>query len=185
MTRAQAVILYGPPAVGKDTIDAALRDLSPHYRHFERVKVGPGRTEGYRMADDAALQELRDRRAILWENSRYEATYVVDRPGLIDAMRGGVPIVHLGQPEAVTALADALPDVRWTVVALTCPEGVAAERIRRRGDHDVAARMTAWHQTPSLVTADVRVDTGSTRPDQAARLIDAAVFGTIYPKLGT
>lgn len=171
----QAVILYGPPAVGKDTIDAALRDLSPDYIHFDRMKAGPGRTAGYRIVDRKVLQELRDAGAVLWENSRYEATYVVDHPGLVDAMRAGVPIIHLGQPEAVMALTEALPEVRWTIAALSCPLSVAEQRLKGRGATDVRERLHAWSQTPALETADVRIDTAEVEPTEAARLIHAAV----------
>ncbi|MEU0313920.1 hypothetical protein [Nocardioides sp. NPDC006273] len=171
----RGVILYGPPAAGKDTIDAALRQVSREYAHFERLKVGPGRTVGYRLADAGALQALRERGAIVWENQRYGATYVVDEPGLLDALRRGVPIIHLGQPEAVDAVQGIEAPVSWTVVELSCPEPIALERLRARGSHDLDERLDAWRETPGLASADVRIDTSEIAPDEAARQIDRVV----------
>ncbi|MDR7313611.1 guanylate kinase [Nocardioides luteus] len=171
----RGVILYGPPAAGKDTIDAALRQVSPEYIHFERLKVGPGRTAGYRLVDAGAVQTLRERGGIVWENRRYGATYVVDEPGLLDALTRGVPIIHLGQPAAVDALLAIEAPVSWTVVALTCPEPIALERLRARGSHDLDERLDAWRETSNLPTADVRIDTSETAPDEAARRIDRVV----------
>lgn len=44
-----AVMLYGPPAAGKDTVTEALIRLDRSYRLYQRLKVGAGRTDGYRM----------------------------------------------------------------------------------------------------------------------------------------
>lgn len=173
MTR--GVILYGPPAAGKDTVDAALRALSDDYVHFARVKVGEGRREGYRMATSAALQDLREHGGVVWENSRYGATYVVDRPGLIDALGRGVPILHLGQVEAVDAVVSTVSGALWVVVSLWCPENVAVDRLRQRGSVDVTARLEAWRATPELGVADLRFDTSMVQPCDAARRIDAHV----------
>ncbi|MEU6135502.1 AAA family ATPase [Nocardioides sp. NPDC047086] len=171
----RGVILYGPPAAGKDTIDGALRKVSPEYVHFERLKVGPGRTVGYRLADDGALTALREWGGIVWENQRYGATYVVDEPGLLDALTRGVPIIHLGQSAAVEAMRGFDAPVSWTVVELTCPESIALERLRARGSHDLDERIDAWRETPRLPTADVRIDTSETEPEEAARRIDRVV----------
>lgn len=171
----RGVILYGPPAAGKDTIDDALRRVSPEYVHFERLKVGPGRTVGYRLVDAGALQTLRERGEIVWENQRYGATYVVDEPGLLDALTRGVPIIHLGQPGAVAAVRAIEVPVSWTVVELTCPEAVALERLRARGSHDVEVRLAAWRETQRLPTADIKIDTSETAPEDAARRIDRVV----------
>ncbi|MFE6648736.1 hypothetical protein ACFVJS_19365 [Nocardioides sp. NPDC057772] len=171
MTR--GVILYGPPAAGKDTIDAALRAMSDDYVHFARIKVGEGCRVGYRMTTSAALRDLRERGAVVWENSRYGATYVVDQPGLVAALGRGVPVLHLGQVEAVNAVVSSVADARWTVVALWCPAEVAADRLERRGSGDVDARLAAWRATERLERADIRIDTSVVQPGEAARLIDA------------
>lgn len=173
MTR--GVILYGPPAAGKDTVDAALRALSEDYAHFARLKVGEGRREGYRMTTSAVLQELREHGAVVWENTRYGATYAIDRPGLVDALATGVPVLHVGQVEAVEAITSALDTTRWTVVALWCPADVAADRLKGRGSRDLEHRLTAWRETEDLASADLRIDTSLVQPDQSARLIDAVV----------
>jgi guanylate kinase len=45
----QGILLYGPPASGKDTITVELCELNQTYGAFERLKIGSGRTRGYRM----------------------------------------------------------------------------------------------------------------------------------------
>ncbi|MDO3687683.1 hypothetical protein [Micromonospora sp. C28ISP2-4] len=99
----RGVILYGPPAAGKDTITRALTDADPADRLFRRLKAGPGRTAGYRMTTADKLKELRSRGEVAWENDRYGARYIVDRPALRRDLTDYVPVVHLGQTEAVDA----------------------------------------------------------------------------------
>ncbi|MEU8070658.1 kinase [Micromonospora sp. NPDC049151] len=168
------VILYGPPASGKDTITAALHRLDAHYQQFERLKVGPGRTDGYRMTTEAELTALRASGDVVWENRRYGSVYVVDRPGLRQQLDDAVPVVHLGQVEAIDAVRQAFPDVRWTVVALICPRDVAEQRIVRRGTGDTWERLRAWDETAPTSTADITIDTSQAKPDEAALLVDQA-----------
>lgn len=142
--------MWSRPAAGKDSTDRALRERSDDYVHFARIKVGSGNEEGYRMVTKGALNQLRLRRDIVWENQRYGAIYVVDRPGLLDALASGIPVIHLGQPEAVDAVERSFPEVRWVVVELWCLADEAEMRMRERGDSDLAQRMDAWRETPRL-----------------------------------
>jgi guanylate kinase len=165
------VILYGPPAAGKDTITAALHALDSRYTLFPRIKVGGGKQTGYRMVGESALDEMRARGDVLWENHRYGAVYVVDRPGLDDHLATQVPVVHLGQVEAIDAIITATPDTRWLVVSLWCPRDVATQRISARGDTDPAARLRAWDETQPLPSADLTIDTAAVLAEPAAREI--------------
>ncbi len=89
MTR--GLILYGPPASGKDTITHALAELDPTISLFRRLKAGPGRTGTYRMTTEPEISHLRAAGDVIWENSRYDAVYVIDRPGLTDASPSAPP----------------------------------------------------------------------------------------------
>ncbi|QOC90251.1 phosphotransferase-like protein [Micromonospora craniellae] len=168
----RGVILYGPPASGKDTITQALHQLDSTYQQFERLKVGNGRTAGYRMSTDQHLEALRASSDVLWENRRYRSTYVVDAPALRQHLGQGVPVLHLGQVGAIDAVRKAFPTVRWTVVALTCPRDLAEQRIVARQTGDTGERLRAWDATEPLTTADIVVDTSAIQPDEAATLID-------------
>ncbi|MER5781295.1 guanylate kinase [Streptomyces mobaraensis] len=177
MSGHQGVILYGPPAVGKDTVTVALAELSPRYAQFARLKIGTGKAAGYRMGTAQQLVGLEAAGDVVYANSRYGNTYVIDRPGLTAAFAAGVPVVHLGQVDGVRALVDGY-SAAWSVVLLWCPREVTAERSAGRGDSDTAARLAAWDATredldahPS-VTWDLTVDTASVSPPDAARLID-------------
>lgn len=174
----RGVILYGPPAAGKDTVTRALWDLNPSYRLFSRLKVGAGKSAGYRMGTAEQLAELEADGDVVYRNSRYGNTYVVDRPGLNEAFSAGVPVVHLGQVEGINALVKGYP-AEWVVVLLWCARAETAVRSVGRGDADTEARLAAWDATRSDLDAhpgqvwDLTVVTTDITPAEAAGLIDA------------
>ncbi|AGS73870.1 phosphotransferase-like protein [Streptomyces collinus] len=177
MTAKQGVILYGPPASGKDTVTSALTELNPRYVQFARLKVGTGKTAGYRMGTAEHLSELEAAGDIVYSNSRYGNTYVIDAPGLDAAFDAGVPVVHLGQVDGIRALVDGYP-ADWSGVLLWCPREVTEQRSAERDDRDTAARLAAWDATREDLDAhpgmiwDLTVDTTASAPQDAARLID-------------
>ncbi|GAB7049053.1 hypothetical protein JCM9534A_41790 [Catenuloplanes indicus JCM 9534] len=153
----------------------ALADLDPTISLFRRLKAGPGRTGTYRMTTEPEIASLRAAGDVIWENSRYEAVYVIDRPGLTDALGTGTPVVHLGQVPAIDALTKATPDTRWTVVYLWCPRDVAEARIVARATGDTSARLRAWEETEPVAEPDLFLNTAETPPADAARLILDAI----------
>ncbi|WP_053912941.1 guanylate kinase [Streptomyces sp. SCSIO 75703] len=175
------ILLYGPPASGKDTLTTALAELDGRYALFSRLKIGGGRTRGYRMGTPEHLAELEAHGNVVHRNDRYGNTYVVDRPGLGRAMDGGrVPVVLLGQIAGVQRVASRFP-AGWRRVLLWCSRETTAQRSSRRGDTDTEARLAAWDATRTdlagwpTVRWDLSVDTDATRPRKAARRIDEAV----------
>ena len=176
------LILYGAPATGKDTLTAELVRSEPVFEHFMRLKAGSGRTSGYRMISQERAESLRRSPGmILWENSRYGSTYFVDRPGVEQIWSSGrVPVVHLGQVEAVDAIADdSTLEARWTVIELYCQPAVLHDRIRTRQTGDDAQRFAAIEQTPRLPYADIRIDTGSVSVAEAAGMIVRHLRGVL------
>jgi guanylate kinase len=177
VTGKRGVVLYGPPAAGKDTVTRALTELNSRYVQFARLKVGSGKSSGYRMGTAEQLHALAAAGDIVYANSRYGNTYAIDRPGLDEAFAAGVPVVHLGQVDGIRALVDGYT-ADWAAVLLWCPKGVTAQRSEGRGDSDTAARLAAWNATledldahPEMVW-DLTVDTAATSPEGSARLID-------------
>lgn len=166
-----AVILYGPPAAGKNTITKALTELDDDYRLYQRLKVGPGRTTGYRMTTISHVDVLRKAGNVIWENFRYGAFYVVDRPSLTKIIKSYIPILHLGQVEAVKAVTAALPVRQSVIVWLWCPREIAAKRIAERDMRDTAARLQAWDETQPLPEADISINTEEVHPIDAATII--------------
>ncbi|MFE2412305.1 HAD-IA family hydrolase [Kitasatospora sp. NPDC059408] len=178
--RGVGVILYGPPAAGKDTITRALTSLDPDFALFSRVKVGPGRSAGYRMGTPEQLKELRSSGAVVYENSRYDSTYVTDRPGLDEAFTAGVPVMHLGQVDGVRAVLESYP-ADWLTVLLWCPRETTEARSAGRGDTDTPARLAAWDATRADLDAnpnfrfDLTIRTNEVGPEAAAAQIRRAL----------
>ncbi len=177
----RGVILYGPPASGKDTVTGALHELDARFTLYQRLKVGPGRTTGYRMTDAATLDQLRQRGEVVWENHRYDARYVVDRPSLVQQLSTGVPVVHLGQRAAIAAVTAAVVGACWLVVYLWCPREVAEQRIVSRNTGDTAERLRAWDDTESLAERDLFLNTAEMSPRAAAEVIHRHVLGDARP----
>lgn len=170
------LILYGPPAAGKDTVTAALHSLDFRYELYKRLKVGPGRTDGYRSASAADIEALRSRGDLVWENSRYGARYAIDRSYLLDLLLyERIPVVHVGQPPAVLAIQEAISDAHWVVAHLWCPRRIAVQRLNARGTGDLVERLEAWDHTSPIEHADRVIDTSSVDPQRAARTIAALV----------
>ncbi|MFG2476608.1 guanylate kinase [Streptomyces fagopyri] len=180
----QGILLYGPPAAGKDTITEALTELDARYVPFARLKIGTGKTDGYRMGTPEQLAELEARGDVIYRNERYGNIYVVDRPGLEQAMEGGrTPVVHLGQMEGMEQVTALFP-AHWVRVLLWCSKETTAQRSPQRGDTDTAARLAAWDATQADLAAhqqaqwELRVDTDVTTPREAAQRIDDIVRAT-------
>ncbi len=175
---ARGLILYGPPAAGKDTVTRALRAADPDYQLFSRLKVGAGKSAGYRIGTAEQLARLEAAGDVIYQNSRYGNTYVVDRQGMDEAFAAGIPVVHLGQIEGIHALVKGYP-ADWSVVLLWCSREMTEARSAGRGDADTEARLTAWDATLADVEAhprqvwDLSVDTSSVDPAEAAGLINA------------
>jgi guanylate kinase len=167
-----AVILYGPPAAGKNTITRALTRLDSSYQLYQPLKAGPGRTTGYRMTTLSHINTLRSTGSVVWETRRYNALYIVDQASLTGILTTCSPILHLGQAEAVKAVTAALPPAtQWVTVWLWCPRDVAARRITERDTGDTAARLQAWDETPPLPEADISLNTADIHPTDAATTI--------------
>jgi guanylate kinase len=171
-----AVILYGPPAAGKDTVTKALACLDESYQLYRRLKVGAGRTVGYRMTTLSHVKTLRSTGSVVWETHRYDALYVIDRASLTNMLTVCIPVVHVGQVEAVKALTTALPPAtQWITVWLWCPRDIAAARITERRTGDTTARLRAWDETVPPPEADITINTAETHPADAAATIHSHV----------
>ncbi|ELS55203.1 phosphotransferase-like protein [Streptomyces viridochromogenes] len=177
----QGILLYGPPAAGKDTVTAALTELDARYVPFTRLKIGTGKTQGYRMGTPEQLAALEACGDVIYRNDRYGNVYVVDRPGLGQAMEGGrTPVIHLGQMVGMEQVAALFP-AQWVRVLLWCSKETTAQRSPQRGDTDTAARLAAWDATQADLAAhpraqwELHVDTEATAPHEAAERIDAIV----------
>src|SRR5437588_1811720 len=140
------IILYGPPASGKDAITEALSRISPECVLFRKLKAGDGRREGYRLTTLPDIERMQRLGLIVYANERYANVYAVDRPSLGALLAQGlVPVVHMGQLVGVRAL-KRYPAACLSVL-LWCPRDLAEQRLRGRGAVDLAARLPVWDET--------------------------------------
>jgi guanylate kinase len=87
-----------------------------------------------------------------------------------------IPVLHLGQAEAVKAVTAAPPSAtQWVTAWLWRPRDIAARRITERGTGDTAARLQAWDETPPLPEADITINTAKIRPADAAATIHSQI----------
>ncbi|MFC4912229.1 guanylate kinase [Actinomadura gamaensis] len=183
MTR-RGVILYGPPASGKDTITAELSRQDDRFVLLTKLKAGTGRSRGYRYVSADELDALRDAGRVVLETERYGNRYAVDRHD-IDALTnaGCIPVVHVGDIAGLQDLGAAVP-LTWTSVRLWVPRETTAERSAARGDTDTPSRVRAWNEADAdlrangeAVTFDLTIRTNEADPAEAAKLISQACLG--------
>lgn len=186
--RPVGVILYGPPASGKDTVTSELEQLDSSYELFRKLKASDGPLdEGkYRAATVPEFLELVASGGIVYENARYGARYAVDRESLAGTMsRGRIPVVHMGQVAGVTALVDGIYDANWVSVLLLCGREATAVRSAHRGDLDQAERLRLWDETDADLRRaafqfDLVINTEQIRPDESALRVHAMAVGKAY-----
>ncbi|GAA3522829.1 guanylate kinase [Streptosporangium album] len=158
MSGLQGIILYGPPASGKDTVTAALGRLDSRFVLLPKLKVGTGRAHGYEFVSAEHLDKLRDAGRLLVETRRYGNVYAVDRQVIEDRHAAGyVPVAHMGNIRDLRHLIGTVPD-GWLRVLLWVPREVTEQRSHARGDADTGNRLTAWDET--LADLEANTDTG-------------------------
>jgi guanylate kinase len=174
MSRPSGVILYGPPAAGKDTITKALADMDPRFQLLRKLKAGTGKQDGYRPCSATELDRMDSTGELLYRNARYGNEYAVDAASVDRLVRqGAVPIVHVGQLAGVTAVR-CYAAVHWLAVVLWCARNLASSRLVERGDGNAADRMRAWDETQDdLVSTpqfsfDLRIRTDRVSAREAA-----------------
>lgn len=178
-----AVVLYGPPAAGKDTVTAALRSVDQRFELVTKLKQGTGRSAGYRFVTAAELGDLRAQDRIVVETRRYGNVYAVDELSLMEPQqRSRVPVTHIGNVTDMRTLLGRTASISWLRVLLWVPRSECERRSRARGDTDTAKRLIAWDETArDLGASDVRdlfdlvIRTDRTVPVAAAKQITYAL----------
>ncbi|MFJ3711628.1 MULTISPECIES: guanylate kinase [unclassified Streptomyces] len=178
-----AVVLYGPPTAGKDTVTAALRSADQRFELVTKLKHGTGRSAGYRFVTAAELGDLRAQGRIVVETRRYGNVYAVDNLSLMELQRRSrVPVTHIGNVADMRTLLNRTASISWLRVLLWVPRNECEQRSRARGDTDTAKRLTAWDETArDLCESDVRdlfdlvIRTDRTVPTTAAEQIAYAL----------
>ncbi|MGW2893958.1 guanylate kinase [Streptomyces sp. NPDC001212] len=185
-----AVVLYGPPTAGKDTITAALSAVDPRFQLLTKLKQGTGRSTGYRFVTEGELNELRDQGRVVVETRRYGNVYAVDGHLLEESRaRGLVPVVHMGNVSDLRTLLSRT-ETGWLRVLLWVPRDVCETRSRTRGDADTAKRLRAWDETvQDLLDSDLNdlfdlvVRTDRVEPEEAAKKVAAALDRPVSARL--
>lgn len=168
------VVLFGPPAVGKDTITSQITRLDSRFAHFRKIKVGGGRTSGYRILSSGEIADLMTSKQILSRVERYGNQYFVDLPELARIRRvGRIPVVHttdIRELESLTA------DGSWHAWCLWAPLRTVRSRLSSRRDSDRERRLDLFSATlralgRSRPQFDRVVDTSAATPEQIAKAL--------------
>ena len=175
------IVLYGPPASGKDTVTAALHRLDPRFVLLPKLKAGAGRAEGYEFVTAEQLEKLRGAGRLVAETHRYGNVYAVDRQTIDDMeAAGNVPVAHMGNIGDLRRLVGRAPD-SWLRVLLWIPREITEQRSTARGDADTGKRLTAWDETLADLKANtdegffhLRIHTDRLSADAAAEEIMTA-----------
>jgi guanylate kinase len=126
----------------------------------------------YRITTIDHIKDLQAAGEVVWSNERYGAVYAVDRPHFRRMVEEGqIPVLHVGQWNAVDAIVASVPDAQVTTVSLTCPRDLAVQRITDRATGDTADRIAAYDATERFIDADLTIDTSAVTPVEAADLI--------------
>lgn len=177
----RAIVLYGPPAAGKDTVTAVLSSVDPRFELLIKLKQGSGRSAGYRFVAAEELEALRREGRIVVETHRYGNIYAVDQRSLDEAQQhGAIPVTHIGILADMRRLLTATPSVSWLRVLLWLPRSECEKRSLERGDPDTAQRLAVWDQTSAdVLDSDVNdlfdlvIRTDMVDPMTAAKMISA------------
>ncbi|WP_069173216.1 guanylate kinase [Streptomyces griseus] len=187
-----AIVLYGPPAAGKDTVTAALRTADQRFEPVTKLKQGTGRSAGYRFVTAEELEALRHQGRIVVETRRYGNVYAVDDLSLTEPQRRGrVPVTHIGNVTDMRTLLNRSASLSWLRVLLWVPREECERRSLARGDTDTEKRLAAWDETArDLRSSDVRdlfdlvIRTDHTDPVTAAKQIVYALHSAPDIKSG-
>lgn len=179
MSHFSGIVLFGPPASGKDTITRELTALDPSLRLFCKLKHGAGRTAGYRPASAEAVAELHAGGLVVSEVARYGNRYIIDRPEVERmAAEGFVPVVHTAEEAELSTLVR----MGWAGVLLWSSRRETLRRLKSRGDANAPIRLDLWDRLacslrPLSTHLRAVVRTDEIGPSEAARAIVAAIAG--------
>jgi guanylate kinase len=171
------VVLFGAPAVGKDSVTAALEGRESGFAHFIKHKRGSASRHGYTVVSEGELQTMRDEGRIVSEVERYGATYAIERTRLNASLATGKHVlIHSAEPRE----ARLLRDLGAILILLECTRETAATRLRLRDPSTVLERLAVWDRVESQLDelepiARLRLSTDHRSPEQVADEIERTI----------
>jgi guanylate kinase len=135
------LVLFGAPAVGKDTVTKVLEERGNHFEHFIKHKVGVLSKHGYTMITSSELAEHERAGRVVSKVERYGSVYVIDQLRLEAAITGRrIPVIHSASIDEVRTLVA----IGGIVVVLECSRDTAIQRLAIRDRNTVAQRLEVW-----------------------------------------
>lgn len=171
------VIPYGAPASGKSRVARALHQHTSRFVPFRRIKVGSGNTAEYDQCSVERIAELRSTGRVLWENSRYNAIYAIDRKSLESSLRLDRPTIQVGQLVAIKAIESVFPQT-FVIVQLKCSGSVARSQLQSRPDTpNISDRHAVRGETELLTASHVSIDATTTSVEECVnQILQASAF---------
>lgn len=155
------VAVVGPSGAGKDSLIAGLAAADPRLVPVRRVVTRPAdATEPFLPVSEAAFARMVAAGAFALHWRAHGLGYGIPVEAAEAVAAGGVRLANLSRGVLAEA-AEAFPAV--TILSVTVPEDVLAERLARRGREtraDIAARLARPRIRPPEGIAAIEVDNG-------------------------
>jgi guanylate kinase len=174
VTTRHFLVLFGAPAVGKDTVTKVLEERCNHFEHFIKHKVGVLSKHGYTMITSSELVECERAGRIVSKVERYGSIYVIDRLRLETALASDrIPVIHSASIDEVRTLVA----IGGIVVVLKCSRDAAVQRLAIRDRNTVAQRLEVWDAVVAELPyakeiAIGAVSTDKSIPEETATMIE-------------
>ncbi|WP_298210419.1 hypothetical protein [Ferrimicrobium sp.] len=174
ITTRHFLVLFGAPAVGKDTATKVLEERGDHFKHFIKHKVGFASKHGYTMITSSELAEYELAGRVVSKVERYGSIYLVDRLRLKAAIAGRrIPVIHSASIDEIRTLVA----IGGIVLVLECSRDTAVQRLVARDRNTVAQRLEVWDAVVARLPdakeiAIGAVPTDETNPEDTATIIE-------------
>jgi guanylate kinase len=176
------LVLFGVPAVGKDTVTKVLEERGNQFEHFVKHKVGVLSKHGYTMITSSELVEYERAGRVVSKVERYGSVYVIDQPRLEKALAGDrIPVIHSASIDEVRTLVA----IGGIVVVLECSRDTSVQRLAIRDRNTVAQRLEVWDAVVAGLPDAKEIAIGAVSTDRISPEETATIIEQLFDSSST